>query len=323
MFKTILKIAVVVSLFSSCGMMKKMAVGTVSHILVDASQEIQTETNLVNFKNGVPGTLKLVESLLYMDPENEKYLSTLTKAYAAYSFIINETDYLEDFFNDRDDSFHKEQAILNYSKSLEYGLRYLKLNGITYQELMQNLSNDNGIVDLLEDNLSDAILDLEAVLFTAQAVSSLANLQRSKLKLAAQVPVGKAMFDWVCSKKPDIHFGTCGLFYGAYNSALPRALGGNPKKGQKIFLDLIKKFPKNWLIRTAYIQFYLVPMMDEDGYKEQKFYLEKALRTHDKDVKWSPNAKKDPVFADASMRIYQTLALERYKIIKKFEKEIF
>ena len=40
--------------------------------------------------------------------------------------------------------------------------------------------------------------------------------------------------------------------------------------------DVIKKFPNNWLVRTAYMRFNLIPLSDEEGYKGQKIVLENA-----------------------------------------------
>ena len=102
-------------------------------------------------------------------------------------------------------------------------------------------------------------------------------------------------------------------------------LGGNPDEGRKIFLKTIKEQPHNWLARVAYIQFYLIPQSDEDGYKAQKFHLEKYQSLAEDQMKWSPNsrASKDPAFGNKNIRFFQALAIERYKIISKYEKEFF
>lgn len=322
----ILKIVSMLSFLLSCGSIKKAAIDTTSSLLYKASNEIETEKNWESFRRGVPANLKMVDGLLYVEQENQKFLATLIKGYCAYAFIVNETLHLKDVLADNDRIFNKNQAIFNYTRAMNYGIKYLELNGIEYQDMVNKLGITNGIQKLFDEKLdSTDIKALENILFTAQSLASLVNLQKTKMKLLAQLPVAKSMYDWVCSKKPDIRAGACDMFYGAYESGRPRMLGGNPKKGKRIFLNLIKKSPENWLARLSYIQFYLVPMMDEEGYQEQIFYMEKATREYQENISWKPgtprNIKKKLV--DKNPPIYQAVAIKRYQIIKKYEKEIF
>ena len=59
--------------------------------------------------------------------------------------------------------------------------------------------------------------------------------------LVSNLPIVKGLFDWVCSKSPNINFGACDIFYGAYQAQRPLMLGGNPEKGKEIFLKVEKK----------------------------------------------------------------------------------
>ena len=100
----------------------------------------------------------------------------------------------------KDYSPHKEQAIVNYSKALKYGLRFLKLNGISQKKLTKNMRKKDGIKTLLDNNLSDSDHHLMGVLFTGQSLAGLINLYgKDKMALAGQLPVEKGLFDWVCA----------------------------------------------------------------------------------------------------------------------------
>ncbi len=307
----------------SCGI-QAIVVKTTAPIIGQATYAVETENNWDNFRRGVPGNLTLMEGLLYLDKENEKLLASLIKGYAAYAYIIDETLYLDDKLSDNDKIRNLNQAIYNYARAFKFGQKYLRLNDISYKQLMARMNEPGGIEAILDDELSDSRRNLESVLFMAHALGSLINLQRSDMALIAQLPVAKGMFDWVCKKDPNINFNTCDIFYGYYEASRPRMLGGNPQRGKKIFLDLINKSPDNWLARTAYIQYYLIPMMDEDGYEKQKRVLNKLKKTHYEDLKWSPSRiKRDDAFVSERLRVYQTLAIKRFEIIVKNEEEIF
>ncbi|MBT3583445.1 MAG: hypothetical protein HN509_00950 [Halobacteriovoraceae bacterium] len=317
-------LAILLTITSSCSGLRRMAVGTTSPLFVEAGYEMQTEASWDNFKLGVLGNLKLMEGMLYVRKSDENLLATLAKGYSGYAFAINETQYLKDKLAENDKEYHKNLAIMNYSKGLRYGLRWLLENDISYKQLQKSAGDNLGIEKLLDSQLGDDTIELETVLFSAQALASLINLQKTNLRLVAQLSIAKGMFDWVCKKRPDINFGTCSIFYGSYEAGRPKMLGGNPQKGKEIFKKLIAKNPHNWLARAAFIEYYIIPMSDEKEYKIQKLALRKAQVIHNKDLKWSPASPvKSEVFAAKEMRFFQALGLKRFQIIRRFEKDIF
>jgi len=311
-------------LFTSCSGVKSIAVSTTGSVLYDATYAMERENSWENFEKAVLGNLAFVEGLLYLDPENEELLTSAIKGYTGYAFAINETLFLNDQLAENDLQINKKAAIHNFSKALKYGIQFLKFNNIEYMQLVRAAKEKNGIKSLLDKELSSEKLSYEAVLFSAQALASLINLQKDKMTMVGQLPVAKSLFDWVCEKDPTISFGACDIFYGAYYAGRPKIFGGDPAKGKAIFLNLIKNNPKNWLARVAYMQFYLIPLADEDGHKEQSFFLEKFLHYHNQERIWNPIEKDyEQMFGEKNLRIYQTIAIERYKIIKKYQKDLF
>ncbi|MCO4794422.1 MAG: hypothetical protein KC493_11950 [Bacteriovoracaceae bacterium] len=326
MFRLRLGLLLALVLFSSsCGFIQRIGIGTTSPIFYNASKGMQAQSDFENFEKSVLGTLMLTEGLLSIKPGDLNFLVTLTKGYAGYAFAVNETKYLDDLYADEDESIHKDQAITNYSKAMEYGLQYLAKSQVTYSDLQKSTTTKDGVVGLLENEMDDDMRDLEAVLFTAQSLSSLINLQKDNMTLVSQLPIAKGMFDWVCSKKPDIHFGACQIFFGAYEAGRPSMLGGNPGKGKEIFLKLIQNQPNNWLARVAFIQFYVIPQSEEDDYKTQKFHMKKFSQLHKDQKSWMPDNKaiSDPAFSNDLVRVYQTIAVKRFEYIKKYEKDLF
>lgn len=320
MKKLILLLAIVASI-TSCATFRKAAIGSTSGMLYDATAEIETDGSWENFKSGAMGNIKLIESLLYLAPGDDDLLASLTKGYAGYAFSVYETQYLGDKLAENDDEHNLNQAVYNYSKALNYGLEYLKEQGIEWSDIKKNIGN---VKELLQGELGTGKQDLETVFYTGQALGSMINLQKTNMSLITLVPIVKGMFDYVCEAEPSFNYGACGIFYGSYESSRPRMLGGNPEKGKQIFLKTIKENPHNWFVRASFIEHYIIPMVDEEEYEKQKKYLTEAIDAFDKERKFDPFKKgMTDVFKEKNLKLFQALALKRFKIITKYENEIF
>ncbi len=310
---------------TSCSTFQKMGIGATADIFYRASAEMETESNFENFKMAVPPQLKMLEGLLSLKPEDQKLQITLIKGYAAYAFSVNETLYLNDYYQDNDESVHRLQGIYNYSRALKHGQAWLEQEGVAYSDLQKAANKKMKIAQLLKKALGEDPVALEGIIFTAQALAGLINFQKNNMSLVSQLPIAKSMFDYACGINPRIGQGICQMFSGAYETGRPRMLGGNPEKGKKIFQELIKDQPHNWLARVAYMQFYLIPQADEEGYKKQKFFLDQFKHLAKDEMKWNPSLKekKNAAFQEPKIRFYQTLAIERYNIILKYENDLF
>ena len=296
----------------------------VSDIFYEASFEFQSEMNWNLLRDSMPGILKLLEGLSSITPNDEKLLISLIKGYAGYGFAIWETKALEDIFLEREQSTHLKKALEYYSRAVNYGFDFLKLRDISSQELLTSLNKKEGITEVFKGKLDNKKReDKEAVLYFAQSLGGLIHFQKHQISLVAQLPLVKEMFDWVCSPDPDFNYGICDIFYGSYESGIPKMLGGNPEKGKKIFENVIKRHQHNWLARVAYIQYYAIPMADEKVYREQKAVLTKALDLMEKEKYWIPNKKQQSAFKERHLRTFQAIAVKRFAIIKKYEKDIF
>lgn len=311
-------------LFSSCSF-NRLAVNSSSGLLYEASKSAETESNYEIFKTAVPGNLMLLEGLLSQDPNNKKLLTSLTKGYAGYAFAVNESDMLNEEWGELKSELGKEQALFNYTRALNFGLRYLKQLQIEFNELINKMNEPQGIPHLLDKRLGSDQEDLDLVIFTAQSLAALINLQKDNISLVAQLPVAKAMFDWVCMKDPKIYYGMCDIFYGAYEAGRPKMLGGNPEKGKEIFLRAIEKHPHNWLIRTSYMQFYLIPQNDQEGFLQQLDFLKDRHEnyTHFQVYTADPNNKESEWSREPRLRFFQSLALKRFELMNKYQKKFF
>ena len=294
-----------------------MTVATGSNLMYEASRDMETEPNFELTKSAMAPNLKLLEGLLSQAPKNRELLLTLNKGYTALAFVVNETDMLEEEWSGKTTEDNKKQALKNYTKAMNFGMRYLETKSIKEADLFAHTQQT------LDKNLSNSTQDLETVGFTAQAIGGMINLQKDNMGLVAQLPVVKAMFDWACSKKPEINFGSCDIFYGAYESGRPKMLGGNPEKGKDYFLKAMEKYPHNWLIRTSYIQFYLIPLSDEEGFAKEMAMLENVYKEFESFSVYPGNKEEPSWNKESHQRIYQSLAMKRYELINRFKKQLF
>ena len=311
--------------FCGCSTLRHQALDIAAPLFLEGAAGFEEEGDWESFREGVPGNLKILEGFLAIRPKNKDLLVAATKGWSGYSFAVHETLYLEDKWAEKDSSKHFHRALSGYSKAVHYGLRFLEEEGVSYGDLEKALREKGGIPLFLEGRLSSHQRNLEGVLFTAQALGGLINLQRDNMKLVASLPLAKGLFDWVCTHRPSIANGVCPIFYASYESGRPRMLGGNPERGKKLFEELIKKNPHNWLARVAFLEHYIIPMSHEDLYKKQKSILENYQTLHRKKENWLPHAgtHAHPAFARKRLRIYQAIAMKRFEIMKKYESDIF
>lgn len=310
-------------MISSCSGIRSLALKTAAPLFMDSMKGIEAEANWEAFKQSTPGNLALIDGLLAVRPYDENLLVAAIKGNSGYAFGVYETLYLEDKLSENDKTFNKEQAIAYYTKAFHYGLAYLKENDLTLDDLQNALKDKKGIMGLLESQLSGNQVSLEGILFTAQALGSMINMQRENIQLISYLPVVKGMFDWVCDIDPNIGHGMCQIFYGSYEAGRPAMLGGNPEKGREIFEKMIKAQPHNWLARVAFVEYYAVPQYNEEVYRRQKKDLVKYEQLLKEELNWDPSMKRNEAFSNRRLRLYQAIAIKRFQILRKYEKDIF
>ncbi len=304
--------------FTGCGTVEKVALSTTAEIVADASYEMETESSWNHFSTATVPNLKFVDGLLYLDDTNPKLLFTILKGNTGYGFGVGESFILRAKLAGGDPSDHIFRTLVFYSRAIRAGLKILELQGIKFENLNQ-ASRDGNLSELLDEKMSSDT-DLEVIFYLAQALGASINLQKTSPLMISQLPLAKSLFDWVCSKKPDINYGGCDLFYGSYEAGRPAMLGGNISKGKMHFQTAIAKYPENFLARVLYITQYLMVVLDEEGYKEQKEFLIKAFKTMDKKQIWSP---ENPTLPKSRVDLFNGIAQRYFQIILRYEKDIF
>jgi hypothetical protein len=301
-----------------CSSLQKWSLRSASPLFQEASEKLTQEPSWEFFKESTPGNLKFLELLYLQDEKNFALLEVLIKGYAGYAFAVPETLAFEDDLKGIDHSPWKKEAIIQYTKALDYGLAYLKHRGISAEDLLS--SDEEKLLKTIKKKLDEK--DFVSTLYFAQAWGSLINLQKDNIALVSQVPRVKILFDWVCGKKPLIENGICDIFYAQYEAARPRMLGGNPQKGEELYLAAIEKFPHHLLIRLGYIQFVAIPAMDLDKFEAVATPLRKELE------EWE-SVSRDGLKDESSyakvrfLNLYNSIAKKRLNIIDQYKQKIF
>lgn len=314
------------TLSTSCSIVRNTGLGVFGDILSQAAPEIEKERSWEFFRESVGAQVMLIGTLGAIKKDDKRFLFSTVQGHAGYAFSVWDTLYLEDFINLVDESKNKERAIYHYSRAVEAGEWYLQEQGLTLLQLIKSKNPK----ELLADKLDDDEIDKKIVLFLGQSLGGLINMQKDQSNLLTALPVVKAMFDWVCEKDPNIYNGTCPIFYGAYEAGRPTMLGGNPEKGKQIFLEAIKKWPNNLLIRMAYLQYYVIPKGDETAFDEQMAVVAEKKRAIHRAKYWRPfQGPEGPQKVEAvdainpRLNLFNATAIKRHEILKKNRSEIF
>ncbi|HXH29802.1 MAG TPA: TRAP transporter TatT component family protein [Bacteriovoracaceae bacterium] len=301
-----------------CSSIQKWTLRSASPVFQRSTTALTKENNWEFFKESLPANLKFIELLWQQDPENLALLSILVKGYAGYAFAVPETINFGDELSGLEDSSAKKEAIVFYTRSLDYGLLYLSKKGIQSSDL---LALDAGkLLKKLSRKLKKE--DLVPLMYTAQSWGSLINLQKDNVALVSQVPRVKLLFDHVCGKAPAIEQNSCEIFNAQYEAARPKMLGGNPEKAQELYRKAITDHPQHLIIRLGYIQYLLLPSMDGEKYEKEAAVLREEF------AKWSDINRdglenKSEYKGSSDLNLYNAIAKKRFEMIEKNKNKIF
>lgn len=306
------------ALVASCSLLNKVAIKTTSDVIASGSDEVLTEGNWTYFNTSTPANLKMLEGLWFADQSNEKLLSLLIKGHTAYAFGSWETRAMADIILESDYSSAKEQALLHYEKAIFYGLRLMKVYGVSQQEFYDK-SFSGRVAKVLSKWPKEHYVSL---FYFAQALGSSINLQRDNIAKMANLSTVKNMLNWVCQQKPDLERDSCGLFQAVIEASTPSVLGGSQQKAKAMFLKIIKEQPYNLLARLSYIQMHLIPMLEEEAYALEMKRLNASINQWYSGIK--DQGQKNKVFrGHENFNLFNAIAKERYQRLRKIQKEIF
>ncbi len=300
-------------------MLNKLALNSTSELILQGSDESLTEADWNHFRLAAPGNLKLIEGLWFNDQENLNLLGLLIKGYGAHSFAVLETEALRDLLQEkRTDKVSR--TLLGYEKAIFYGFKYLEVKGISKEKFFEK-EFPNSLNSVFDKNLNEN--DRVSIFYFAQAMGSSINLQRNNIEKMAYLNHVKKMLTWVCEGDPTIERGACQMFGAILEASTPTLLGGSQMKARDLFQQLVKKQPHNLLGKLSFIQFHILPMLEEDEFSVEMEKLRKELALWYSYNLGQVNALNEKYSESRFFNLYNAVAKERFDIIWSLRKEIF
>lgn len=303
---------------ASCAYFKSKAVSSMSQMMLEKSSNLTKEASFENFKNSTPANLKLIESLHFIDPEDRNFISMLVKGHGAFAYSVYETLALKDKLDEKDYSFYKRQAVIHYTKSLEFGLKFLKTFDIRHKDL-----KTKNVASLLNKKFSNE--DLVGLFYFAQSWGQLINSDRSNLYLISEITYVEQILNWVCAKNPLFEESVCDLYKAVFEAQKPRLMGGSKKRAEELFKAAIRRYPKNLLIRLSLMEYVLIPTEQSSKYYQHKkallndFYQWKKVLDYTR----RKTQESESFLFDDKTNLYNAIAFKRFNIIKKYEDDFF
>ena len=320
MVRNTLSVVIILIFLSSCSLINKIALRTTADVIKSGSDESMTEGNWSNFKQATPANLKLLEGLWFADQKNKTLLTLLIKGHSAYAFAISETEALPGILLDEPNEELVNQTILYYEKAIYYGEKYLALSGIESSEFW-NAAFPSKLAPVFENKFDSD--DYVALLYLGQAIGSSINLQRDNIVKMSYMNHAFKTIEWVCAKDPELEFGSCGLFSAVLTASVPSILGGSQTKAKAQFQQMMIKMPYNLLVHLSFIQYHLIPMMEEDEFKQEIKKLSKKLDSWYALQKGIRKESNQIYQKHREANLYNAIAKKRFKLIKNIEKELF
>ena len=210
------KLALLASALLLQGCVQTMAIRTMGGIMDYGLEAFNEEGDLRLAEGALGSNLKLVESLIKGDPENEKLLLMAAQGFSAYALAFAEDDSVE-------------RARMFYLRGRDYAMRALLHNARIKESIDKDLPAFQAALATLSKD------DVPAVFWTAFGWGSYINLTRSDVGVVADLPKVLAMMEFVRGADPTYYHGGPYLILGSIEGTMPPSLGGKPEKAKELF----------------------------------------------------------------------------------------
>jgi hypothetical protein len=218
-------------LFAGC--FQQIAVKSLGGIMDSGFEVLNEEADLGIAEVSIGSNLKLLETILKSDPENEHYIFLATVGYASYALGFVEDN-------------SQERARFFYLRSRDYGMKILNRNSKFADT--QNAS-DEEFYSALESFSKD---DIPAIFWTAAAWGSYISLNLTDPDAIADLQKVELMMKYVSEKEPNYFYGGAHFFLGTLAGSRPKMLGGDPEKSKQHFEECLKINGGKFLMTYVY-----------------------------------------------------------------------
>lgn len=208
-------IFIIISFFTS-GCLQQIAINSIGEIIDSGFDVLNEEQDLDIAEKSIASNLKLLESLLRKDPQNEHFLLLASIGYSSYALGFVQDD-------------NNERAKIFYRRGKDYGLQILDDNKKFAKARHENIEEFRTALWSFSKN------DVPAVFWTAIGWGSFISLSLDDPNALVDLPKVEAMMRFVLENDSAYFYGGAHFFLGTLYGSRPKILGGDPEISQKHF----------------------------------------------------------------------------------------
>jgi len=230
-----MKIASIASILALlvAGCVSRIALNSMGEIIDNGFVVLNEEQDLDIAEKAIASDLKLLESVMKSDPENDHLLLLAAQGYASYAL-----GFVEDS--------SRERAKLFYLRGRDFGMRILSKNR-AFADV-----RDKGPAEFRPALASFTRDDVPAVFWTALGWGSYIALSLTDPEAIADLPKVEAMMDFVADREPSYFYGGAHFFLGTLYGSRPKILGGDTGISRKHFQECLSINKGKFLLTYVY-----------------------------------------------------------------------
>ncbi|MFC1521139.1 TRAP transporter TatT component family protein [Elusimicrobiota bacterium] len=203
------------------------------------------EEDLELAEQAMGSNIKLLETFLKNDPDNEKLLLLTCQGFGGYAFL-----FIEDKAPRRASRF--------YERAKNYGKKLLTKKGFAPDTWQREAQVD----EILK---KATVKDVPAFFWTSYSWVSWINLNKNSPEAIIDTPFVVKMVKRMAELDPSYEHGVADALLGSYYASRSRLLGGDPEKAKEHFDKAIKTGGGKFLLTyVLYAQMYAYQMQDKE-----------------------------------------------------------
>ncbi len=224
---------VIVLAFLFTGCIQQIAISSLGSIIDSGFVVLNEEQDLDIAEKSIASNLKLLETIIKTDPDNEHYLFLASQGYASYALGFVEDNSIE-------------RARIFYLRSRDYGMRLLSRRRSFAGVEEKNVDNMHAALSTLSKD------DVPAVFWTAIGWGSYISLSLTDPAALADLPKVEAMMKFVFEKDSAYFYGGAHFFLGTLYGSRSEILGGDPDASQRHFEQCLNINDGKFLMTYVY-----------------------------------------------------------------------
>jgi hypothetical protein len=245
---------------TAAGCLRRMAVDTTASVLAEGDGVARGYFDWESAGSATPAGIIQFEGMHLVSPDNEELTLMIVKAYMAYAYgwVMDAYEVAQAAGDFELAAHHKQRAFLMYSRARDLALRVVAQHD---PEIRSALTLPSKELAAYLDRTFDED-DIAPLFWLMLSWTSAINNSPNTEDLADMAEL-RVIAAWVIARNPGYEDAGALVFLGGFESSMPKAFGGDPKKGKEYFdraLELTQR--KNQIVLINYAMMYAVNTQD-------------------------------------------------------------